>query len=466
MNEETQYDICIIGAGVAGASLANALLDSGLNICIIEKDWREQDRIVGELLQPDGVRQLEQMGLNDLLEGYEAQTVTGYTIIHNGRQLSIPYPSGHCGKGFRNGKFVQTMRERLYKKENITCIEAEVEDFIYDHENAIKGVYIKASEKRINTSVRAKMTIVSDGFFSKLRNYVTDNDKQLTGFFLGMILENYSLPNNQHGHVFLTEKDPFLCYPISKNQARMLIDFTDNIAPRKGDVLNQFLNEKIRPYLTAKMIPSFDKAVLEGKFKVMPNHYMPSKERLIDGVMVIGDALNMRHPLTGGGMTVLLRDVNTIQQLLSKKSINTTTERLSIAKTFYKSREQHTAVNILADALHNVMTNNELKSACFEYLFSGGKKTEGPIALLSGIEKRKMVLANHFLSVALEGSARKVIKERNLSSISQAYQMIVDAYQIIYPLIKNETKNKGMNAMLTMAKKLFGNQKNNIFSLE
>jgi squalene monooxygenase len=38
---------------------------------------------------------------------------------------------------------------------------------------------------------------------------------------------------------------------------------------------------------------------------------MPSKERLIDGVLVIGDALNMRHPLTGGGMTVSLRDVNT-----------------------------------------------------------------------------------------------------------------------------------------------------------
>jgi squalene monooxygenase len=33
-----------------------------------------------------------------------------------------------------------------------------------------------------------------------------------------------------------------------------------------------------------------------------------------DGVVVLGDALNMRHPLTGGGMTVTLRDVNSIQQ--------------------------------------------------------------------------------------------------------------------------------------------------------
>jgi len=463
MNQDTQYDLCIIGAGVAGASLANALLGSDLKICIIEKDWREQDRIVGELLQPDGVRQLEQMGLSNLLEGYEAQTITGYTIIFNGRQLSIPYPSGHCGKGLRNGKFVQLMRERLYNQEQITCIEATVEDFIYTNETTVKGVKIKSTDKYPN-HILAKMTIVSDGFFSKLRDQVTNNEKQVTGFFLGMILENYTLPNNQHGHVFLTEKNPFLCYPISQSQARMLIDFTDNIAPRKGEILNNFLNQKIRPYVTSDMLPSFDNAVLEGKFKVMPNHYMPSKERLIDGVILIGDALNMRHPLTGGGMTVLLRDVNTAQELIRKNNLHTTSERLALANTFYKSREQHTAVNILADALHNVMANDELKEACFEYLFSGGKKAEEPIALLSGLEKRKIVLASHFFSVAIEGSARKIRQKRSLQSIMQAYEMMSDAYKIIYPLLKNETKNKRIYATLTMVENFLKKQKKTVLS--
>ncbi len=458
-NQETQYDLCIIGAGVAGASLANALLGSGLKICIIEKDWSEQDRIVGELLQPDGVRQLEKMGLSSLLIGYEAQTITGYTIINKGRQLSIPYPSGYCGKGLRNGKFVQLMRERLHSQDQITCIEATVEDFFYSNDNAVKGVKLKSTAKHLITTVCAKMTIVSDGFFSKLRDQVTNNEKQVTGFFLGMILENYTLPNNQHGHVFLTEKNPFLCYPISQSQARMLIDFTDNIAPRKGEILTAFLNQKIRPYITAGMRPSFDNAVLESKFKVMPNHYMPSKERLIDGVIVIGDALNMRHPLTGGGMTVLLRDVNTLQQLLHTHNISTRAERLALTNSFYQSREQHTAVNILADALHNVMANKELKEACFEYLFSGGKRAEEPIALLSGLEKRKRVLASHFFSVAIEGSARKVRQKRSLRSIIQAYEMMNDACQIIYPLLKNETKNKQINATLTMVERFFRKQK-------
>jgi squalene monooxygenase len=247
--EQENYDLCIIGAGVAGASLANALSGSSLKICIIEKDWREQDRIVGELLQPDGVKQLQQMGLSYLLEGYEAQSIAGYTIIHDNQQLQIAYPEGHTGRGLRNGKFVQTMRENLKNSEQICSIEAEVVDFIYENE-AIKGVKIKASQNDVVTSITANMTIVSDGFFSKLRKKTTDNEEQLTGFFLGMILDDYTLPNNQHGHVFLTEKNPFLCYPISNSQARILIDFTDKIAPRKGAELILFLNQKIRPYLT------------------------------------------------------------------------------------------------------------------------------------------------------------------------------------------------------------------------
>jgi squalene monooxygenase len=433
--EQENYDLCIIGAGVAGASLANALSGSSLKICIIEKDWREQDRIVGELLQPDGVKQLQQMGLSYLLEGYEAQSIAGYTIIHDNQQLQIAYPEGHTGRGLRNGKFVQTMRENLKNSEQICSIEAEVVDFIYENE-AIKGVKIKASQNDVVTSITANMTIVSDGFFSKLRKKTTDNEEQLTGFFLGMILDDYTLPNNQHGHVFLTEKNPFLCYPISNSQARILIDFTDKIAPRKGAELILFLNQKIRPYLTPEMLTAFDITVAEGRFKVMPNHYMPSKERLLDGVLVIGDALNMRHPLTGGGMTVSLRDVNTLQLLLKENKLATTKDRMELAIAFYKTREQHVTVNILADALHNVMANDELKNACFDYLYKGGKKAEEPIALLSGLEKRKKVLAKHFFSVALAGGAKKIRSRKNVKSVKDAYKMMSDAYAIIYPLIK------------------------------
>jgi len=45
----------------------------------------------------------------------------------------------------------------------------------------------------------------------------------------------------------------------------------------------------------------------------MPNSFLPSVEQggphAKEGVILLGDAWNMRHPLTGGGMTVALADV-------------------------------------------------------------------------------------------------------------------------------------------------------------
>lgn len=37
--------------------------------------------------------------------------------------------------------------------------------------------------------------------------------------------------------------------------------------------------------------------------------------------MILGDALNMRHPLTGGGMIVALNDVYIIRELLSLECV-------------------------------------------------------------------------------------------------------------------------------------------------
>ena len=46
--------------------------------------------------------------------------------------------------------------------------------------------------------------------------------------------------------------------------------------------------------------PAFMTAVDEGKFKVIPNHLIPAKPVNKRGVVLLGDSLNMRHPLTGG----------------------------------------------------------------------------------------------------------------------------------------------------------------------
>lgn len=56
-------EVIIIGSGVAGSAMAKALADQGRHVTVIERDLREPDRIVGELMQPGGIRALEKLGM-------------------------------------------------------------------------------------------------------------------------------------------------------------------------------------------------------------------------------------------------------------------------------------------------------------------------------------------------------------------------------------------------------------------
>lgn len=49
---------------------------------------------------------------------------------------------------------------------------------------------------------------------------------------------------------------------------------------------------------------AFLTAVAEGSIRSMQNKLMPAAPLHRPGALLLGDAFNMRHPLTGGGMTV------------------------------------------------------------------------------------------------------------------------------------------------------------------
>lgn len=53
----------IVGAGVLGSAMAAVLARDGRRVTVVERNMKEPDRIVGELLQPGGYRALGKLGL-------------------------------------------------------------------------------------------------------------------------------------------------------------------------------------------------------------------------------------------------------------------------------------------------------------------------------------------------------------------------------------------------------------------
>ncbi|KAF9595177.1 hypothetical protein IFM89_037606 [Coptis chinensis] len=77
-----------------------------------------------------------------------------------------------------------------------------------------------------------------------------------------------------------------------------------------------YLKTVVAPQVPPELYDSFIAAIDKGHIKTMPNRSMPAAPHLTPGALLMGDAFNMCHPLTGGGMTVALSDIVVLQNLL------------------------------------------------------------------------------------------------------------------------------------------------------
>lgn len=252
---------------------------------------------------------------------------------------------------------------------------------------------------------------MSDGYASKFRKQYLPHAPQVRSKFWGLELIDAELPCPNHGHVILSDAPPILIYQIGAHETRILIDIPENLpsaSTKAGGVKNHMLNVAL-PNLPECVRPSFKKALEDGKLRSMPNSFLPPTTQKIPGLVILGDALNMRHPLTGGGMTVAFNDVLLLSNLLSPAHIPSLEDSQAVLTQLqafhWRRKSSSSVINILAMALYSLFAADDpllttLQNGCFRYFQRGGACVSEPCGLLAGIIKKPSVLVYHFFSVA------------------------------------------------------------------
>ncbi|KAF6136776.1 hypothetical protein GIB67_020098 [Kingdonia uniflora] len=448
--EKMGTDVIIVGAGVAGAALAHTLGKDGRRVHVIERDLTEPDRIVGELLQPGGYLKLIELGLEDCVDEIDAQRVLGYALFKDGKNAKLSYPlekfdSDVSGRSFHNGRFIQRMREKAASLSNVRLEQGTVTSLLEEN-GTIKGVQYKnkAGEEII---AYAPLTIVCDGCFSNLRRSLCSPKVDIPSCFVGLILENCELPFPNHGHVVLGDPSPILFYPISSTEVRCLVDVPGQRVPSitNGEMAN-YLKTTVASQVPPQLYDSFIAAIDKGSIKTMQNRSMPADPHPTPGALLMGDAFNMRHPLTGGGMTVALSDIVVLHNLLKPlRDLNDASSLCRYLESFYTLRKPvASTINTLAGALYKVFcaspdqARKEMRQACFDYLSLGGVCSTGPVALLSGLNPRPLSLVCHFFAVAIYGVGRLLLPFPSPKRLWIGARLISGASGIIFPIIKAE----------------------------
>jgi squalene monooxygenase len=106
-------------------------------------------------------------------------------------------------------------------------------------------------------------------------------------------------------------------------------------------------------------------------------------------------------------------------------------------EAYYRDRQSANAnLNILANALYGVMSNDLLKTAVFKYLQCGGANAQESIAILAGLNRNHYSLIKQFFSLAVFGAYD--LMRQNSANLPKATKILRDAFTIIKPLAKNE----------------------------
>jgi 2-polyprenyl-6-methoxyphenol hydroxylase-like FAD-dependent oxidoreductase len=92
-NTQTDYDLAIVGGGLAGSSLGTALARTGARVLIVEREAQFRDRVRGEGMQPWGTAEARELRLRQTLIEECAHETRWWTMPEENRDLIETTPS-------------------------------------------------------------------------------------------------------------------------------------------------------------------------------------------------------------------------------------------------------------------------------------------------------------------------------------------------------------------------------------
>ncbi|KAJ2548293.1 Squalene epoxidase [Coemansia sp. RSA 1933] len=519
--EKMVFDYVVIGAGPIGAALAYSLAaDNPLaQVLVVEKSWNEPDRIVGELMQPSGCQALGELGLANVFSDIGAVPVHGYYLSYKGKHTYIPYldrphrSSGgsdgaqrrYRGVSFHHGRLVMNLRAACKALSNVYCVEGSVTELLLQSDSTadlVTGVRIGPSRSTPETETHTTpvcpriLTLVCDGITSQFRKVLNDTPIALLSHFCGFVLEHDAvesgtffgsaaaagamaacsaptdcsdnpLPMPHNGNVLLDGAGPVLLYQMSERETRVLADIPGPSLPSEaGGHLRAVLRASLAAAAPKHMYPALHahlmaKVESAQRIRCIGSKFIPATDNRIGGALWIGDALNVRHPLTGGGMTIGLWDVVHVTRLLKQQQQALSTAaaeqrrrivRRAVAEWQWRRRGHALVVNVLSVALHALFAAETkelglLREACFAYLARGGACTMDPSGFLSGLLASPLLLIYHFFSVAVlavwmrvSGASTAYTGGSVLFRVYSAMYTLYVAAGVLLPLIWQELR--------------------------
>lgn len=311
------FDIAVVGGGLAGASLALALKDTGLRIAVVEAVAPRLDQPAQfdarVLALAEGSRRVyATLGLWPALEAH-ATPIRHIHVSDRGRfGMTRLHAEDHgvaaLGQVIEMRDLGRTVFGAMQKLPGVTLhCPAKVTGFALGADAA--SLTLDSGE-----TLNAALVIVADGAESGLRQQL-HIDTRVADYRQSAITANVVTARPHQGWAYerFTDSGPLALLPMS--QGRMSLVWT--VAPDEVAGITAFDDTAFLAALQERFGWRLGRFVKVGARHAYPLAMTEAVEQVRPRLVVLGNAAHTLHPIAGQGFNLTLRDVAVLAEVLA-----------------------------------------------------------------------------------------------------------------------------------------------------
>jgi 6-methylpretetramide 4-monooxygenase len=350
MTEET--DVAVVGAGGGGAVLALALAKQGVRTVVLDQATGPPKGLRGEILQPNGQRVLDRLGVLQSLPADATRSVRLFHFCRAGgtRLCSIDYgdlppPYNHAIVTLPNVAH-HAIVAAVQQHTSVTLRYGTSFSGLVREGNQVVGVSTQGPDGA--HTIRAKIVVGADGAFSKVREALkipADLYLYPDGYLIAILESEEPVSESFY---YIGHRTILGIFPATGNKAYLFYmipkDSMEAVKQRGITALQQTWSQ-IAPQFSRLFRCLSD----WGQTAYMPTGRIRTPTWVADGAVLIGDAAHAMNPHASQGRMQAMVDAMALADLLPGclSDQNYSAERL---KEFERARRpQVTMLQQLAD---------------------------------------------------------------------------------------------------------------------
>lgn len=392
---QQEYDLLIVGGGLAGNCLALALKDTGLRIAIIEANTREQlyaspagDRALA--LAGGTVKMLEALGAwqGIRLAACPIKNIHISDRGHFGKTRLSAEKENVAALGYViTARDIETHVAKQVESANIKVICPTRVTGLISGDNEV-NVSLKQGEQALNLS--AKLLVGADGGQSSVRKLL-DIAQQVTEYGQTALVTTVStsIPNNNTAYERFTASGPLALLPVDSRHCAVVWTRSDeDAAALMSGGEADFLDE-LQHCFGYKL----GELALTAPRRAFPLSLIRAEKMLAGRTVIIGNAVHQLHPVAGQGFNLGLRDVVQLAEMLIQQHEHAQDIGAAEFLSRYAQARQkdHDRVIGFTDTVVRIFSNDWLALAAARNI---------GLAVLDHIPAAKALLTRHAMGLA------------------------------------------------------------------